>query len=64
MEKIQITQKTPSRVEHGGDIGLEEQMIIKKIPTMFSNLLFLVSLNNLLDFNFAMVYGLVGIYRK
>jgi hypothetical protein len=29
-----------------------------------SYLLFLVSLNNLLDFDFAMVYGSVGIYRK
>jgi hypothetical protein len=63
MAKIQIAQKTPSQVEQGGDIGLEDRMIIFKIPTMYSYLLFLVSLNNLLDFNFAMVYRLVGVYR-
>jgi hypothetical protein len=39
-------------------------MVILKIPTMLSYLLFLVSLNNLLDFGFVMVYKLVGVYGK
>jgi hypothetical protein len=44
MAKIQASYKIPSRVKQGGDIGLEEWMVIFKIPTMLLDLLFLVSL--------------------
>ncbi len=54
MAKIQIAQKTPSQVEWGGDIGLEERMIIFLIPTVYSYLLFLVSLNNLLEIGWGL----------